>query len=169
MFETRSALVPFVLCSLATLVGCSSQSSTDPSTAPTHAETSAGGEQTPSSSSAPSTANDNVGPAASASPLPVAVTDSSPDRPRALPGSSIRFDGGDGTSAEQAIVIAGAHGESDGTESEYRYLQLAFGRVQVRRQALLTHDGHHLDMLEFEQNGIVKQIFFDIEGYFGRM
>ncbi len=51
----------------------------------------------------------------------------SSSRPTALPGSSIRSEGGDGSSLASAIVIVGAKGESDGVDAEYQYLDMIYG------------------------------------------
>src|SRR6185503_8442521 len=68
-------------------------------------------------------------------------------RPTALPGTSIRFEGGDGSSQEKAIVILGAKGESDGVAAEYKYLELVYGPKgsawRPRKQALLSGKGRH--------------------------
>jgi hypothetical protein len=93
-------------------------------------------------------------------------------RPTSLPGSPIRFGGGDGSSKEAAIVILGALGESDGVESEYRYLDLLYGPRpggwMMVRQSLTEEKGKSYDALEIEQGMNSKTVYFDITAYFGK-
>ena len=93
-------------------------------------------------------------------------------RPTALPGSPIRFEGGDGSSKEAAIVILGALGESDGVESEYRYLDMLHGPRpggwNMLTQSLLGDQGKNYDALEIERSGKRETVYFDITAYFGK-
>ncbi len=96
----------------------------------------------------------------------------SSNRPTALTGSSIRFEGGDGSSQASAIVIVGAEGESDGVDSEYQYLDMLYGpRPEgwtMIQQSLLGDKGKSFDALEIELRGKRKTIYFDITAYFGK-
>jgi hypothetical protein len=104
-------------------------------------------------------------PAASAKPGPRVAT---------LPGTSIRFSGGDGSSARAAIKILGAKGESEGVAAEYRYLDLAIGprasgAWQSMRQSLLEESGRQIDALEIRHaDGRTETVYFDITEYFGK-
>ena len=91
---------------------------------------------------------------------------------RKLSGTSICFGGGEGTSMQDAIVIQGAHGESDGVAAEYTYLEGLYGpRGQgylVHGQSLLEDGGKSFDRLDIEVKGQPKSYFFDITDYFGK-
>jgi hypothetical protein len=91
--------------------------------------------------------------------------------PQRIPGTSIRFTGGDGTSMKSAIVILGAKGEQDGTGAEYKYLDLLLPDVShtVRGQALLEDSGRSYDRLDVQLTGGKSMtVFFDITDYFGK-
>jgi hypothetical protein len=106
-------------------------------------------------------------PVASAAPIAV------PKRPTSLPGTSIRFTGGDGTSIVTAIKIKGAKGEMDGTASEYSYLALVYGPANTAwtmgQQSLLTDSGKNYDALAITlADGTKATVYFDISDYFGK-
>jgi hypothetical protein len=90
----------------------------------------------------------------------------------ALPGSTIRFEGGDGSSKERAIRVMGAKGESDGVAAEYQYLELAYGKGawKPRGQSLLELDGKKIDQLDLDRVGGSGSmtLYFDITDYFGK-
>lgn len=122
-----------------------------------------------------------VQPAATAPPAPVAgslqppasAAASTGTRPTSIPGTSIRFEGGDGSSVAQAIVIRGAKGESDGVAAEYKYLEMVYGPKgqghDVRGQALLENGGRSFDKLDVDlKDGRSIAVFFDITDYFGK-
>jgi hypothetical protein len=92
--------------------------------------------------------------------------------PKALPGSAITFGGGDGSSIEKAILIHGAHGEVDGTASEYLYIALLYGPQgkswTTKQQALLNDKGRNFDELDIVHDGKAESFFFDITEYFGK-
>jgi hypothetical protein len=94
-------------------------------------------------------------------------------RPTSVPGTSIRFEGGDGSSIAQAIVIRGAKGESDGVAAEYKYLEMLYGPKgdghNVQGQALLENGGRSFDKLDVDlKDGRTIAVFFDISDYFGK-
>lgn len=91
--------------------------------------------------------------------------------PKRIPGTSIRFEGGDGSSMHAAVVIKGAKGEQDGTAAEYKYLDLLLPDTShtVRSQALLEDGGRSFDRLDVELGGGKSMtVFFDITDYFGK-
>ncbi|MFT3772924.1 MAG: hypothetical protein QM820_46660 [Minicystis sp.] len=93
-------------------------------------------------------------------------------RPTAVPGTSIRFTGGDGSSLEEAIVIEGAKGEIDGVRSEYQYLEMLLGprgNWTRTKQSLVDKNGHKYDLLEVDHQGKQEKYWFDITLYFGKM
>ncbi len=114
----------------------------------------------------------NAGPAPIAA-KPAAPPSASGERPTAIPGSSIRFTGGDGSSRASAIVIEGAKGETDGTEAEYWYLEKVWGprgqRWTLQQQSLLGDQGRHFDALEIVRDGKTETIYFDISAHFGKL
>jgi hypothetical protein len=93
--------------------------------------------------------------------------------PAAIPGTAIRFTGGDGSSLERAIVIEGASNEEEGVDSEYWYVAQVLGERgtdwELQSQSLLQAHGHQFDQLSIHKaNGAAVDFFFDITGYFGR-
>lgn len=96
-----------------------------------------------------------------------------PSRPTTLPGTTIRFEGGAGTSVDDAIVIRGAHGEEDGTGAEYKYLEMVYGPrgsgYKVAGQSLMNQNGKSFDRLDVEVNGKPLAVYFDITDYFGKL
>jgi len=106
-------------------------------------------------------------------PQPTTTSAATPPRPTALPGTSIRFEGGAGTSVKDAIVIKGAHGEMDGVAAEYKYLELIYGPrnvgYTVSGQSLLSNAGKSFDELDIAVNGKPMAVYFDITDYFGKM
>jgi hypothetical protein len=106
--------------------------------------------------------------APAASTAPPATTSHGP---QSIPGTTIRFAGGDGSSMKAAIVILGAKGERDGTAAEYKYLDLLMPDAShtVRGQALLEDNGRSYDRLDVEMaGGKSMNVFFDITDYFGK-
>jgi hypothetical protein len=98
--------------------------------------------------------------------------DAGPPRPAGVPGTAIRFTGGDGSSKASAIVIEGAQGERDGVHSEYQYLDMLLGPQgaawQMVQQSLFEDKGRSYDLLEIRHNGKAESYWFDITGYFGK-
>lgn len=119
-------------------------------------------------------------PAATTAPPPVAGSLQQPSsaatagkRPTSLPGTSIRFEGGDGSNIQQAIVIRGAKGEGDGVAAEYKYLEMLYGPKgqghNVRGQALLENGARSFDKLDVDlKDGRSISVYFDITDYFGK-
>lgn len=96
-----------------------------------------------------------------------------PNRPTGIPGTKIRFEGGDGSDAKTAIVIRGASGETDGVAAEYKYLEMLHGTrgvdFKVGSQSLLQEGARSLDRLDVAlKDGTSTHVFFDITEYFGK-
>lgn len=90
-----------------------------------------------------------------------------------IPGTSIRFVGGDGKTRDSAIVIKGAKGEVDGVASEYQFLSLVHGAKgkdwKLLGQALLDHHGHQMDEMRVVlADGTSLVYYFDISDFFGK-
>jgi hypothetical protein len=117
-------------------------------------------------------------PAAEAAPAPLPTAAQHPaakpasNRPTTLPGTTIRFEGGDGSTKESAIIVLGAKGEQDGVDSEYQYLDLLYGPRPTGwtmiQQSLLGDMGQNYDALEIERSGKRQAVYFDITDYFGK-
>lgn len=92
--------------------------------------------------------------------------------PTGLPGTAIKFTGGDGSSMEKAIVIEGALNESEGVGAEYDYLDLLFGPQgsgwQLEQQSLLSDKGKHYDEMAIVHGGVQATYYFDITAFFGK-
>jgi len=123
---------------------------------------------------APLATNTTAPPSVSAS-LVQAPPEAQPRRPTKIEGTRIRFEGGDGSSIDQAIVIKGASGERDGVAAEYEYLEMLYGPKgsghDVLSQSLLDKNGRSFDMLSVR---LVKEsksidVYFDISDYFGKL
>jgi hypothetical protein len=102
-----------------------------------------------------------------------AVPDAPADtgRPTSMPGTSIRFLGGDGSSQDKAVVIKGAKGEVDGVRCEYWYIEQLYGprgaTWDVNEQSLLEDKGRQFDALDVAHGKKRETIYFDITDYFG--
>lgn len=81
--------------------------------------------------------------------------------------AEITFEGGDGTSIENAVIIKGAS-EMTGVRAEYEYLARHFPGYTKGKQSLLKQDGRIYDLLEFTVRDQKKAIYFDITDFFGK-
>ena len=126
----------------------------------------------------PQFATSNPAPTASLTQAEAPAPPSDPPRakaaglPRGIPGTSIEFLGGDGSSQKQAVLIHGAKGENDGVAAEYKYLELLYGAEGERwnrsEQSLLEDNGRSYDELDYTLDGKRVSIYFDITEYFGK-
>jgi hypothetical protein len=83
---------------------------------------------------------------------------------------TIMFQGGDGSSLENAIVVLGATSESAGVEAEHSYLSQHFPGSSVVRQALLHQAGKVYDRLEIKtSSATTTAIYFDVTDFFGKL
>jgi hypothetical protein len=95
------------------------------------------------------------------------------DYQRELP-KGIVFEGGGGESADAAIIIKGARDIVVGLAAEYYYLEMKYGRQNVKwqliSQNLLHQHDRHFDWLKIRfADGSQKEIFFDITEFFDKM
>jgi hypothetical protein len=82
---------------------------------------------------------------------------------------TVKFQGGDGSSFENAVVILGVSTESAGVSAEHTYLSLHFPGSAVVRQALLQRDGKAYDRFEIRTSAKTSAtIYFDITDFFGK-
>jgi hypothetical protein len=85
----------------------------------------------------------------------------------ALASAGVAFEGGDGGSCEQAIVIKGARNEFEGVSSEYRYLSERHPGWKLVEQSLLHSGERSFDLLEFTtSDGKKQRACFDISDFF---
>lgn len=82
--------------------------------------------------------------------------------------SGFSFEGGDGSSAESAVVIRGAEDSMEGISAEYAWLEREYPHVTVRMQSLRQEASRMYDVLEIEtEDGSSREIWFDITDFFG--
>ncbi|MEY2606522.1 MAG: hypothetical protein QOH31_4344 [Verrucomicrobiota bacterium] len=85
------------------------------------------------------------------------------------PQKIVMFQGGDGSSLENAIIILGATSESAGVDAEHRYLSRHFPGSAVVQQALLHQAGKVFDRLEIRTaTNASTVVYFDITDFFGK-
>ena len=79
------------------------------------------------------------------------------------------FEGGDGSSMEQAVIIKNAKGEEEGVTAERRWVQKVHPGWEEGRQALMNKNGKAYDRIDYTTpGGETKTIFFDITEFFGK-
>jgi hypothetical protein len=81
---------------------------------------------------------------------------------------TVYFEGGDGSSLEQAVVIRGAESDAEGIAAEHAFVDEVFGPGCMKdRQSLSSEGGRWYDVLEIllPQGGRVS-VYFDITEHF---
>ena len=80
----------------------------------------------------------------------------------------VYFEGGDGTSMDDAVVIRGTENQPDAVSAEYAYIERVYGPGCMRdRQSIGQQDGHWYDILEIIlPNGSRTTVHFDITEQF---
>jgi hypothetical protein len=74
----------------------------------------------------------------------------------------------DGSSFKKAIVIADTT-ESDGVKAEYNWLAIHYPGYTTNSQSLNFNEKRPFDILYITtQDGIKKEVYFDISNYFGK-
>ncbi len=89
----------------------------------------------------------------------------------ALPGdlSHVRFEGGDGTSLEQAVVILGAQKTKEGIAAENLWIKWKDEGARELEEQLSTVEERHYDVVTIElSSGAKVEIWFDITDFFGK-
>ncbi len=118
--------------------------------------------QTVAPNAAPQTVAPNAAPPAAAEPAPP------PSQPAKYlaPGP---FAGGDGSSAEQAVVVL-AQTEDEGIDLEHHWIFDHYGRFRKIRGGLASADDKHYDVITVELGDHTERtIYFDITGFYGVM
>ena len=84
--------------------------------------------------------------------------------------SAVAYGGGNGSDCETAIVIQGARNEQEGVAAEYSWLNKHIPGAEVQKQALIECKGRPADRLTITtSNGETRQVFFDINDFFGKL
>jgi len=98
---------------------------------------------------------------------------SGPDEAAASQGSGktgIQYEGGDGSSCQQAIAIVGARGEQDGVASEYTWIKQHYPGAKLDQQSLIDCNGAPTDKMAIETaDGQKVTLFFDLSRFFGKL
>lgn len=82
--------------------------------------------------------------------------------------SGISYEGGDGHSAESAVIVRGAEDSMEGISAEYKWLEREHPGATLRMQSLREQGGRMYDVLEIEtSDGASQEIWFDISDFFG--
>ena len=77
----------------------------------------------------------------------------------------VRYNGGDGSSFDQAVVILGATLIS-GPHAEHKFIQQQYPDYQFHRQSLQERNGRSYDVLEFRSaDGETQTMYFDISAH----
>jgi hypothetical protein len=82
----------------------------------------------------------------------------------------ITFEGGDGGSMEDAVVIRGAETDMIGTAAIFDWLTAVYGPGwELIRQSHGNFVGRHIDTVEIEvRTGAQRTVYFDITDHFGK-
>ena len=79
------------------------------------------------------------------------------------------FEGGDGSSIEQAVIIRNAKDESEGVDAESQWISKVHPGWSKGDQALLSKKGKSYDRIEYTTpKGKTQTVFFDITEFFGK-
>lgn len=85
------------------------------------------------------------------------------------PEPHIRFEGGNGSSCRQAVVIAGASHETEGVRAQRWWVFTKQAGSRIVSQELSEEDGRQLDTIRIlTPDGSSKTICFDITSFFGK-
>jgi hypothetical protein len=81
------------------------------------------------------------------------------------------FEGGDGSTIEQAVVIRNAKNEEEGVAAESKWIKKVHPGWQKGMQALLMpENGRKYDRIDYTTpKGDTQTIYFDISEFFGKM
>jgi len=79
------------------------------------------------------------------------------------------FEGGDGSSIEQAVIVKNAKNEEEGVDAEAKWIRKIHPGWRKGNQALLNKNGKSYDRIEYATpDGRTQTIFFDITEFFGK-
>lgn len=84
------------------------------------------------------------------------------------PGAGITYGGGDGGSADTAIVIAGTNTAPAGIDAEYAWIEKHLPGAKIESQALVM-GSPPMDRFEVVlPSGEKRKVYFDISAFFGK-
>jgi hypothetical protein len=87
----------------------------------------------------------------------------------ATPKPGLRFEGGDGSSQEKAVIIKGARNSEAGVHSEYDWLRKKYPGYKMKQQSLQSSGGKSYDVLAIRtKDGKDLDVWFDITEFFGK-
>ena len=83
--------------------------------------------------------------------------------------AGIRYEGGDGSTEEKAVIIKGAKDSQAGIAAEYSYLRKTFPGYKLRQQSLRGKAGTRYDVIAITtKDGRNIDVFFAITDFFGK-
>ena len=82
--------------------------------------------------------------------------------------AKVRYEGGDGTSFDAAIVVQDAQGEGEGVIAEYVWLKKNYGDWNPRDQSLVSNNDRKYDVIEISKGAETKRVYFDITSFIGK-
>lgn len=97
-------------------------------------------------------------------------TETSKTKKKPMKIGKITFEGGDGSSFEEAVVIKGAKDTMEGIEAESKWMEKKHRGWEKGDQALVSKDGKHYDRIDYSKpkDGKKMTIFFDITDFYGK-
>ncbi len=82
---------------------------------------------------------------------------------------NIVYEGGDGSSMENAVVIKNAKNSMEGIGAESQWIRQVHPGWKKGNQALISRDARHYDRIQYTTpSGETKTIYFDITEFFGK-
>ncbi|MCP4897262.1 MAG: hypothetical protein GY906_09860 [bacterium] len=95
------------------------------------------------------------------------VSAEGPELPAEL--SHIRFEGGNGTSLEQAVVVLNAESTKEGVAAENLWIKWKYKGSKKVEQQLSSVEDRHYDVVTIEvSSGARVDLWFDITEFFGK-
>lgn len=82
--------------------------------------------------------------------------------------SSSYYQGGDGSSFEQAVIFPNAKSSIEGIPLERKWISEKFPGYKKKQQAAISHEGKFYDKITIVTvDGVVKEFYFDMTSWFG--
>lgn len=83
--------------------------------------------------------------------------------------TGIRFEGGDGSSMEKAIILKGASSSLGGVPAEYEWIRDNLPGCKVRMQSFNKRENKMYDVMICScSDGRTETVYFDITDFFGK-
>jgi hypothetical protein len=80
----------------------------------------------------------------------------------------VTYAGGDGKTADTAVVIVGACGSADGVSAEYEWLKSNLPGAKPESQSLITGKRVYDLFVVVLPDGDGREVYFDISSFYGR-